>query len=622
MMKFTLKFLLIFSLFSLNLFGSELSQSINQILSINNKLSIIYEQNIDKNSTDSDDFKALQSDKTEIIAKLPALITSSKDFNLTSLNSYAKALQTELNKYSKNINSKNHINTQIAVASNDLDIVLYSTLAKINQAFKELGKNPDDAIINAITQTQISHYQDLKSLKSSLGDDINADVKAEFTSIDIKRYSYDEILNYLKDHSELFSSNILITGLNLQKIIDTINSYSPEILLSINPGKSLIIILLCGFFMLLPKLAYVVVYRVFISFLSKQKEIASEFKEQFVSAIKLPVNLFFIIYALDLALTIAYYPATFSINVVNYFSIAYTIVIAWFMLGILDGYGIVLLAKIAQKSGRKEVINLIIKIVYFIVIIITILLILRRMGFDISTIIASLGIGGLAVALATKDIIANFFASILLLFDSSFSQGDWIVCSDVEGTVVEIGLRKTTIRTFDNALVFVPNSKIMSENIKNWNRRKVGRQIKMKVGLSYTTSKESIQKCIDDIKYMLMHHPDIAKSGVDTALNSKDARVKYRQNMVSMDDLSGYKNNLFVVLDEFGDSSINILIYCFSKSVVWGEFLATKEDVMLKIMEIVERYDDASFAFPSQSIYVESMPKIQIYKGENDDKQI
>ena len=227
------------------------------------------------------------------------------------------------------------------------------------------------------------------------------------------------------------------------------------------------------------------------------------------------------------------------------------------------------------------------------------------------------------VAFATKDIIANFFASIVLLFDSSLSQGDWIVCAGIEGTVVEIGLRKTTIRTFDNALVFVPNSKIMSESIKNWNRRKVGRQIKMHVGLSYTTSPKSIRNCIKEIKEMLKNHPGIAQTGVDTALNnSNDARIKYRQSMVSMDDLSGYKNNLFVVLDQFSDSSIDILIYCFSKSVVWGEFLAVKEDVMLKIMEIVERYDDASFAFPSQSIYVESIPKIQIYKGENDDKQI
>ena len=134
-----------------------------------------------------------------------------------------------------------------------------------------------------------------------------------------------------------------------------------------------------------------------------------------------------------------------------------------------------LLGSIARKSGRKEVINLIIKILYIIVVIIALLFVLSRLGFNISALIASLGIGGLAIALATKDIIANFFASILLLFDNSFSQGDWVVIGDVEGTVVETGLRKTLIRTFDNALVSVPNSKIMENNIKNWNNKNYGR---------------------------------------------------------------------------------------------------------------------------------------------------
>ena len=465
-----------------------------------------------------------------------------------------------------------------------------------------------DKYYNPIMPNKKYAGYDSTNYKSIYKDDIDA--------LELKRQTYSAILNYLKDNSELFDSNFVLTSLNLQSIIDKINSSLNPNSNSINIGKIAIIILVCIFFILIPRLTSLLLYRIFITILSRHHNTQNQFKEQFLAAIRLPVFTFFIIYALNLSLIIAYYPSTINIEMKNYFDIAYSVVIAWFVIGALDGYGIMLLSKIAQKSGRKEVINLIIKVLYFIVILITILIILSKIGFDISTIIASLGIGGLAVALATKDIIANFFASILLLFDNSFSQGDWIVCAGIEGTVVEVGLRKTTIRTFDNALVFVPNSKIMSESIKNWNRRKVGRQIKMQVGLSYTTSKESIQNCINDIKQMLLNHPGIAKSGIDSALNSNDARIKYRQSMVSVDDLDGYKSNLFVVLDEFGDNSINILIYCFSKSVIWGEYLATKEDVMLKIIEIVERYDDASFAFPSRSLYIESIPKIQIYKGE------
>ncbi len=610
MMKFTLKFLLIFKIFCVALFSNELSNTSNKIISINSQINIIKEQN-----GSSDDIQILENEKNELIKSLPALITSSNDFNQTRLDSYIKSLNHELTKHLPN--SQDYIQIQITQACATLDKIYYWSLSQISQAFKDYSKTPDEALIDAITQIQISNYQELKNINL---DNQSPNNKNKLLLLELKRQTYSEILSYLKDNSELFDSNFVLTSLNLQRIIDQINIATNFKSNSINIGKITIISLVCIFFILVPRLVSLLLYKILIAILSRSKQMAKEFKEQFVAAIKLPVAIFFVIYAIDLSLIIAYYPATISIEMSNYFDIAYSVVVAWFVIGTLDGYGIIILSKIAQKSGRKEVVNLIIKVLYFIVIIITILVILSKIGFDISTIIASLGIGGLAVALATKDIIANFFASIMLLFDSSFNQGDWIVCAGIEGTVVEIGLRKTTIRTFDNALVFVPNSKIMSESIKNWNRRKVGRQIKMHVGLSYTTSKQSIQNCINDIKEMLLNHPGIAKSGIDSALNNQDARIKYRQSMVSMDDLNGYKNNLFVVLDEFGDSSINILIYCFSKSVVWGEFLATKEDVMLKIMEIVERYDDASFAFPSQSLYIESVPKIQIYKGESDVK--
>ena len=234
------------------------------------------------------------------------------------------------------------------------------------------------------------------------------------------------------------------------------------------------------------------------------------------------------------------------------------------------------------------------------------MIVLSRLGFNVSAIIASLGIGGLAVALATKDILANFFASVMLLFDNSFSQGDWIVCGDIEGTVVEIGLRKTTIRTFDNALIFVPNSKLASDPIRNWNRRKLGRRIRMVLGVEYGSKISQLKKCVDDIKDMLIEHPDIATSeDMGSRLTSR-----YRQNIVSVDDLAGYKSNLFVVIDELGDSSVNILVYCFSKTIVWGDFLAVKQDVILKIMQIVQN-NGLSFAFPSQSLYIENLKDIK-----------
>lgn len=116
-----------------------------------------------------------------------------------------------------------------------------------------------------------------------------------------------------------------------------------------------------------------------------------------------------------------------------------------------------------------------------------------------------MGIGGLAVALAAKDIIANFFASILLLFDNSFNQGDWVEVSDIEGTVVETGLRKTTIRTFDNCLVFLPNSTIMGANIKNWSKRRMGRHVRMYLGVGYDATPEKLEQCVKDLRVIFAY---------------------------------------------------------------------------------------------------------------------
>nr|WP_249207960.1 mechanosensitive ion channel family protein [Helicobacter kayseriensis] len=282
--------------------------------------------------------------------------------------------------------------------------------------------------------------------------------------------------------------------------------------------------------------------------------------------------------------------------------------LTWLIILLFKGYGTAILGGLAQRNNsfRREVINLLLKVTYFFIVVIAILVLLKNFGFNVSALIASLGIGGLAVAFAVKDVLANFFASVVLLFDNSFNQGDWIVCGDVEGTVVEIGLRRTTVRTFDNAMLFVPNSLLANGSVRNWNRRKRGRRIRFQVGLTYSSTPEQIKACIRDIQLMLLHHPQIAKAD-DEKQPLSHYELDLKSSIISLDDLLGYKSNLFVVLDEFAGSSINILVYCFSKTTNWGEWLDVRQDVMLKIMEILDKHN-LSFAFPSQSLYIEKMP--------------
>ncbi|AII15437.1 mechanosensitive ion channel family protein [Campylobacter iguaniorum] len=612
MTKFITKFLLIFSI-CLSAYGQDKDKNlidvITEIKTINHQILIIKDQNKDKNGTNQE-LDAVTLKKQRLLESISVFITNYSKADIKEFDSLKQTLDKRIKNYQEGSNK--YIQTKIEILSLEIKSSFYNAMLSLSNAFKA---NADQSEINSILQNgiisvQTDSYHDLKALKDSLSETNKSDFSDLLLNLDIQKQTYEEILSYLSSHSDLLASNFLFSSLNLKVVINYINELVPFDTNKFNFGKFILIIAIFVFFISLRKSLSKIIFVLFTIFLHKEKIENQTLREQFISIIRRPISVFLIAYSVDVCLSVFFYPSPVPIRIANLFVIIYIVLISWLFVGMLDGYGMVALSKLAQKSGRKEVVNLIIKILYFIIIIIAILMILSRLGFDISTLIASLGIGGLAVALATKDIIANFFASILLLFDNSFSQGDWIVCAGVEGTVVEVGLRKTTIRTFDNSLVFVPNSKIMSENVKNWNRRKIGRQIKMSIGLTYSSTPAQIKECINEIKTMLQNHPGIAKSGEDSALNSKDVRLKYKQNMVSVDDLAGYKSNLFVVLDEFGDNSINILIYCFSKTVIWGEFLETKQDVMLKIMDILSKYE-VDFAFPSQSLYIEKLPKIE-----------
>jgi len=252
---------------------------------------------------------------------------------------------------------------------------------------------------------------------------------------------------------------------------------------------------------------------------------------------------------------------------------------------------------------KSELINVGIKILNFVIFIIGLLIILYFAGVNLTAVLSGLGIGGFAVAFAAKDTISNFFGTLSVLFSDVFSQGDWIEINGMEGVVVEIGLRVTTIRTFDNALIAIPNGTFAAKEIKNWNKRVLGRRIKMNIGVKYDSKPEDIKNAVNEIRTMLDKHKGIA------TVNTKfDLDYRHSARLVSKNDLEGVKQTLLVYLDEFGDSSINILVYCFSKSVNWEQWLIVKEDVMHQIMGILEG-NNLEFAFPSLSIYNESMEK-------------
>ncbi|PAF51626.1 mechanosensitive ion channel family protein [Helicobacter sp. 13S00477-4] len=423
----------------------------------------------------------------------------------------------------------------------------------------------------------------------------------------IKLQTYKEILNYIEQNSQVILPQSAIMNIGMEWMLEKIDEIIPLNTNNLGIAKVILsfitLIILLGCRKIIARVVMKLV-EFFVKFTRHNAQVQNKIRDDITT----PISWFLLLWSFDISLDILYYPNLPTQKIEVWFGVAYIIFIAWFIISLLKGYGTAFITIIAQKSSdgfRKEVINLILKIVYFIVVVLALLIILKHLGFNISAIIASLGIGGLAVALAVKDMLANFFASVMLLFDNSFSQGDWIVCGDIEGTVVEMGLRRTTVRTFDNALLFVPNSELANKSIRNWNRRKVGRRIKMSLGLTYGSSREALQKCVQQIREMLNNNPNISKDSDEK--ENIDYQVVFKKDIISIDDYMGYKNTLFVFIDEFAPSSINLLIYCFSKTVAWGEFLKVKEEVMLEMMKIIES-NGLSFAFPSQSLYIESLP--------------
>lgn len=214
------------------------------------------------------------------------------------------------------------------------------------------------------------------------------------------------------------------------------------------------------------------------------------------------------------------------------------------------------------------------KLVRIIIIALMISVIAGEWGYDINGFVAGLGLGGLAFALAAKDAIANLFGGVVIITEKPFSIGDWIKTPSVEGTVEEITFRSTKVRTFAQAVVTVPNATLANEPITNWT--KMGkRQITFRLGVTYSTPKEKLERCVKRIEMMLRNHPAI------------DQEV------------------IFVRFDQFNDSSLDIFLYFFTKTTVWGEFLEIKENVNFKIMEILEQ-EGVSVAFPSRSVFLET----------------
>jgi len=320
--------------------------------------------------------------------------------------------------------------------------------------------------------------------------------------------------------------------------------------------------------------------KIVLNFLQKlTKNTETFYDDRVVSALKGPIRFAFIVVALHLFFLLIYKETDFIRKILDTM-IVYTLF--WAILAVAEALR-ELFYKTTSKFNpdlSKEMGNFILTITKIIIGGIGLAAMLTIWGINVTGLIASLGLGGLAFALAAKDTASNLFGSFALLADKSIRIGEWVKVGGVEGVVEDVGMRTTKIRSFQKTLITVPNQLVANQPIENFSRRGI-RRIKMHIGLTYGTTSEQIVAIKNDIEQMLRNHEGISQ-----------------------------KDSLMVYFDSFGDSSLNIFIYTFTATANWAKYLEVREDIHIKIMQIVED-NGSGFAFPSQSIYVESLPSQQ-----------
>ncbi|MDO8862780.1 mechanosensitive ion channel family protein [Haliea sp. E1-2-M8] len=239
------------------------------------------------------------------------------------------------------------------------------------------------------------------------------------------------------------------------------------------------------------------------------------------------------------------------------------------------------LGVVLQRTNRfltEAMIDWIVKLSRVLFIVVGVATILELWGIAVGPVIAGLGLFGVAVALGAQDLFKNLIAGFFVIGERRFQPGDWInVEGIVEGTVLQIGFRTTTVRRFDRAPVYVPNARLADNAVTNFSRM-THRRIRWMLGLEYRTSLEQLREIRDAIERYILDSDEFAKP----------------------DEVA-----TFVRIDSFNDSSIDILLYCFTHTTVWGEWLEIKEHLAYRIKEIVEAAG-AGFAFPSRSLYLEN----------------
>ena len=270
-------------------------------------------------------------------------------------------------------------------------------------------------------------------------------------------------------------------------------------------------------------------------------------------------------------------PSEFGIRQVlqRGFSLFFALTFFWILLRVVEYFGLILKARAAKTENKMDdqLIPFGIEIAKVILIILGGITILGSVfQVNITALATGLGIGGIAIAMASKESLENLLGSFTIFFDKPFTFGDIITVGGITGVVEKVGFRSTRIRTFDKSIVTVPNKNLVNAELDNLGVRPV-RRVKFNIGLTYATSVEQIKGIVHDIQQLIDEHPQ----------TNQDGRVRFQ---------------------EFGASSLDILVMFYVDSPSWETLIDVKQEINYSIIEIVKKHK-SDFAFPSTSVYLE-----------------
>lgn len=252
-----------------------------------------------------------------------------------------------------------------------------------------------------------------------------------------------------------------------------------------------------------------------------------------------------------------------------------TVNILWLLMRAIDAVA-EQMASVADGTESRmddQLVPILRKLAKFILVAIGIIFYMQSNGYPVSGILAGMGIGGLAMALAAQDSISGIFASVVIFLDKPFMIGDFVEINGITGTVEEIGIRSTRIRTVEKTLVTLPNKGIMDSNINNYSKRPM-RRTSSTIGVTYDTTPGKMKDLLKQLRLMLSDYENVDN------------------------------DNIYVNFTGFGDSSLDVNMKYFIMTIDYKKWLDTQEDINLKIMQIV--YDlGLDFAFPSTTVYLE-----------------